>query len=75
MQRIQMLISQLECIDQIMTAKIENERAQIHSQIFSQLGTTYQKVSLAEKQFHVKNACSPNTSVNNEILVHLKEEI
>jgi len=75
MHRIQMLISQLECIDQIMTAKIENERSTIHNQIFSQLGTTYQKVSLAEKQFHVKNACSPITSVNNEILVHLREEI
>lgn len=75
MHRIQMLISQLECIDQIMTAKIEYERSHIHNQIFSQLGTTYQKVSLAEKQFHVKNACSPITSVGKEILVQLKEEI
>jgi len=75
MHRIQKLISQLDLIDQLMTAKIENERTQIHDQIFSQLGTTYQKVSLAEKQFHVKNACSPITSVNNEILVHLREEI
>jgi hypothetical protein len=74
MQRIQMLISQLDCVDYIMTAKIENERAQIQNKFFSQLGTTYQKVSLAEKQYPVKNACSPNTSVNYDFLVHLKEE-
>lgn len=62
MNRIQMLISQLDCVDQLVTAKIENERAKIQDQIFSQLGITYQKVSLAEKRYHVKNACSPITS-------------
>lgn len=74
MHRIQMMLSQLDCIDQMMTAKIENERTHIHSKMFSQLGNTYQKVSLAEKQFHVKNACSPITSVETDILVHLKEQ-
>ncbi|RHW39284.1 endonuclease [Lysinibacillus yapensis] len=74
MHRIQMLLSQIECIDQIMTAKIENERTNIHGEMFSQLGTTYQKVSLAEKQFHVKNACSPIASVHSENLVQLKED-
>lgn len=62
MNRIQKIISQIDCVDQMMTAKIDNERAFIHDQIFSRLGTTYQKISLAEKQFHVKNACSPITS-------------
>lgn len=61
MNRIQILISQIDCIDQVMTAKIENERAHIHNQFFSLLGSTYQKVSLAEKHYHVKNACSPIT--------------
>lgn len=43
MNRIQLLISQIDYIDQMMTAKIENERAYIHNQFFSQLGSTYQK--------------------------------
>lgn len=59
MDRIQMLISQIDCVDKMMTAKIENERASMQDQFFSQLGTTYQKISLAEKQFYVKNGCSP----------------
>ncbi|SOC19828.1 hypothetical protein SAMN05880501_11166 [Ureibacillus xyleni] len=62
MDRIQRLISQIDCVDKMMTAKIDNERALIHDQFYSRLGTTYQKISLAEKQFHVKNACSPITS-------------
>lgn len=62
MNKIQMLISQIDCVDSMITAKIENERAMLNDLFFSQLGTTYQKVSLAEKQVHVKNACSPITS-------------
>lgn len=62
MNKIQMLISQIDCVDKMMTAKIENERAMIKDQFFSQLVTTHQKVSLAEKHYHVKNTCSPITS-------------
>ncbi len=62
MNKIQMLISQIDCVDRMITAKIENERAMMNDQFFSQLGTTYQKVSLAEKQVYVKNTCSPFTS-------------
>lgn len=57
-----MLLSQLDCVDQMLTAKLENERATINDMFFSQLVTTHQKVSLAEKHYHVKNACSPITS-------------
>lgn len=59
MNKIQMLISQIDCVDSMITAKIENERAMMNDLFFSQLGTTYQKVSLAEKHYHVKNTCSP----------------
>ena len=62
MNRIQKLITQIDCVSELLVAKIETERSFIHDQIFSQIVTTYQKVSLAEKQYSVKNACSPNAS-------------
>ena len=60
--KIQQLLSQIDCVDKMMTAKIENERSSINDQFYSQLVTTHQKVSLAEKRYHVKNACSPISS-------------
>lgn len=58
MNRFQILISQLDCVDQMMVAKIENERSVMNEQFYSQIVSAHQKVSLAEKQFYVKNACS-----------------
>lgn len=59
MNKFQMLISQLDCLNEMMTAKLENERAMIHDYFYGQIVSTHQKVSLAEKNVHVKNACSP----------------
>ncbi len=57
-----MLLSQIDCIDQMLTAKIENERNSMNDAFLTKLVNTHQKVSLAEKQYHVKNACSPFSS-------------
>jgi len=57
-----MLLSQIDCIDQMLTAKIENERNTLNEALLSRIVNTHQKVSLAEKQFHVKNTCSPYSS-------------
>lgn len=62
MNRIQMLLSQLDCLDEMMTAKLENERARMNGQFYSQIVSAHQKVSLAEKNIHVKNTCSPFNS-------------
>ncbi|MBB5147646.1 MULTISPECIES: endonuclease [Ureibacillus] len=62
MNKFQLLISQLDCLDEMMTAKLENERAMINDYFFGQIVSTHQKVSLAEKNVHVKNACSPIAS-------------
>ena len=62
MNRIQKLISQIDCVNEMLVAKVATERSFIHDQIFSQLGTTFKRVSLAEKHYSVKNACSPITS-------------
>jgi hypothetical protein len=62
MNRIQMLLSQLDCLDEMMTAKLENERARMNGQFYSQIVSAHQKVSLAEKNYHVKNICSPLAS-------------
>lgn len=64
MNKIQLLLSQIDCLDEMMTAKLENERAMINDYFFGQIVSTHQKVSLAEKNVHVKNTCSP---VNSEI--------
>nr|WP_106778775.1 endonuclease [Lysinibacillus timonensis] len=62
MNRIGILLSQIDVIDQMMTAKIQTERNAINSEFFTKLVNTHQKVSLAEKKFHVKNGCSPFSS-------------
>lgn len=62
MNKIQMLLSQIDCLDEMMTAKLENERAKLNGHFFSQIVSAHQKVSLAEKNYHVKNTCSPLTS-------------
>lgn len=62
MNRIQMLLSQLDCLDEMMTAKLENERARMNGQFYSQIVSAHQKVSLAEKNYHVKNIRSPLAS-------------
>lgn len=62
MHRIQILLSQIDCIDQMLTAKIDSERNTLNGELLTKLVNTHQKVSLAEKQFHVKNTCSPFSS-------------
>ncbi|MED3660664.1 endonuclease [Ureibacillus sp. FSL K6-8385] len=62
MNRFQFLISQLDCLDELMTARFENERAMISDYFFGQIVSAHQKVSLAEKNIHVKNTCSPFNS-------------
>ncbi|MFC5559686.1 endonuclease [Ureibacillus thermophilus] len=62
MNKFQLLLSQIDCLDELMTAKLENERAMMNDQFFAQIVSTHQKVSLAEKNVDVKNTCSPMDS-------------
>lgn len=67
-----MLLTQIECIDEMLSTKIENERNAMNDEFLMKLLNTHQKVSLAEKQYHVKNTCSPNSSDFQKFLVHYK---
>lgn len=69
MNRIKMLISQIDCVSEMVTARFQNERANLTDQLFSKLVLTHQKVSLAEKQHNVKNACSHHSSENPLFLI------
>ncbi len=57
-----MLLAQIDCIDHMLGSKIEKERNSMNDAFLTKLVTTHQKVSLAEKQYHVKNTCSPFSS-------------
>lgn len=67
-----MLLTQIDCIDEMLSRKIENERNAMNDAFLTSLLNTHQKVSLAEKQFHVKNTCSPYSSDSRKFLVHYK---
>lgn len=58
MNRIKMLISQIDCVNEMVAARFQNERANLSDQLFTKLVLTHQKVSLAEKEHNVKNMCS-----------------
>lgn len=55
MNRIKMLISQIDCVNEMVIARFQNERANLSDQLFSKLVQTHQRVSLAEKEHNVKN--------------------
>jgi len=46
----------------MLSAKIQKERNTMNDAFMTKLVNTHQKVSLAEKQYHVKNTCSPFSS-------------
>ncbi|GLC86995.1 endonuclease [Lysinibacillus piscis] len=71
MNRLQHLIAQLELVDQLLFTRMSLESNAQSMQFFVQLQCISQKVSLAEKSWQVKNACSFNGSTNGITLVHL----
>lgn len=64
MSKFSLLISQLDFAQKLLSIQIELERSRISNEFFSHLLEVYQKVSLAEKNMQVKNACSHISSTN-----------
>ncbi len=64
MSKISMLISQLDFAQQLLTLQIELEQSRLSQEYVSQLVVAFQKVSLAEKHWQVKNTCSHMSSTN-----------
>lgn len=64
MSKISLLISQLDFAQKLLSIQIELERSRISNEFFLHLLEVYQKVSLAEKNMQVKNACSHISSTN-----------
>lgn len=60
MTRLQALIASIEQATQLLDTAVEQQRAMLTLQFSQKITTTYQKVSLAEKQIQVKNTRSPN---------------
>lgn len=58
MNKIQMLISQIDCVNELVITTIQNERVVLCNQHFTKLVQIHQKVSLTEKIFNVKNVRS-----------------
>lgn len=62
MNKIQLLLDRLSCLDAMLEERIFFEQAQVHVSFYEQLNSAYQRVSLAEKKWQVKNMCSPKGS-------------
>jgi len=60
--KLEQLVAQLDLVNQLlfMRVSLENNAHRLH--FFMQLKAVSQKVSLAEKNWQVKNACSPISS-------------
>ncbi|MFF5995490.1 MULTISPECIES: molecular chaperone [unclassified Lysinibacillus] len=65
MGRINRLLNLIECIDDLLTGRMEYEQMQVKATFSTQLLKAHQRVSLAEKKYYVKNACSSESSENN----------
>lgn len=65
MTRITALINQLDVATEMLNLQMRAEKAQLTNRYFMELLGAHQKVSLAEKQFQVKNTCSPLSSENH----------
>ncbi|HBT73040.1 MAG TPA: endonuclease [Lysinibacillus sp.] len=62
MNKLEQLVAQLDLVNQLLFTRVslENNAHSLH--FFMQLQAVSQKVSLAEKNWQVKNACSPISS-------------
>lgn len=58
MSRISSIIRTIDFAKQLLTVQVQLEEARVKNEFYSQVIKSYQKVSLAEKQIQVKNACS-----------------
>jgi hypothetical protein len=64
MTRLAKLINQLDNAAMLLTLQVQMEQARQTELYYLHLLKSYQRVSLAEKQFQVKNRCSPISSEN-----------
>ncbi|EON72438.1 endonuclease [Lysinibacillus sphaericus] len=64
MNKIKQLVAQLDLVNQLLLTRVSLENNAHSLQFFMQLKSVSQKVSLAEKNWQVKNACSPISSEN-----------
>ncbi|MEK5231562.1 endonuclease [Lysinibacillus sp. FSL K6-0232] len=62
MNKLEQLIAQLELVNQLLCTRVSLESNAHCMHFFMQLKAVSQKVSLAEKSWQVKNACSPISS-------------
>ncbi|MET4560004.1 endonuclease [Lysinibacillus sp. NPDC048646] len=62
MNKIKQLVAQLDLVNQLLLTRVSLEDNAHSLQFFMQLKSVSQKVSLAEKNWQVKNACSPISS-------------
>ena len=60
MNRIQMLLSQLDCLDEMMTAKLENERARMNGQFYSPNRFRSSESKLSRKKLPCKEYMFPS---------------
>jgi hypothetical protein len=56
------LVAQLDLVNQLLLTRVSLENNAQSMHFFMQLKSVSQKVSLAEKNWQVKNACSPISS-------------
>ncbi|KGR81665.1 hypothetical protein [Lysinibacillus odysseyi] len=69
MQKIDRLLNLVECIDELLTVRMEYEQVQASTalqvkivQANQKIVKAHQKISLAEKKYNVKNTRSPVSS-------------
>ena len=62
MNRISELIYLIECIDDLLSKRMLFEQVQAQTEFNARIIEAHQRVSLAEKKYYVKNACSLKSS-------------
>ena len=62
MNKINELIYLIECIDDLLTERIAFEKVQAQTKFNVQIMKAHQRVSLAEKEYYVKNTPSLKSS-------------
>ncbi|WP_336633995.1 endonuclease [Lysinibacillus fusiformis] len=62
MNKLEQLVAQLDLVNQLLFTRVSLENNAQNMHFFLQLEAVSQKVSLAEKNWQVKNACSPISS-------------
>jgi len=60
--KLEQLVAQLDLVNQLLITRVSLENNAHSMHFFMQLKAVSQKVSLAEKNWQVKNACSPISS-------------